>query len=168
MQFKLFKIIFILFLILYHSVSISKAAISNNFNQKYLSNYFSGLVSYDNQDNDLALKFFESSKALIKKHPTYLKQYVFSLVLDGQIAKATKQINFWKNNINSNFFEAKLLLVIDSISKKNYEKTKILIKELKSTEAEDPFEIIIYEILNSYSSLFLDKKIKKSDKNLAI
>ena len=165
MQFKLFKIIFILSLILYHSVSISKAAISNNFNQKYLSNYFSGLVSYDNQDNDLALKFFESSKALIKKHPSYLKQYVFSLVLDGQIAKATKQINFWKNNINSNFFEAKLLLVIDSISKKNYEKTKILIKELKSTEAEDPFEIIIYEILNSYSSLFLDKKIKKSDKN---
>ena len=118
MQFKLFKIIFILSLILYHSVSISKAAISNNFNQKYLSNYFSGLVSYDNQDNDLALKFFESSKALIKKHPSYLKQYVFSLVLDGQIAKATKQINFWKNNINSNFFEAKLLLVIDSISKK--------------------------------------------------
>ena len=97
MQFKLFKIIFILSLILYHSVSISKAAISNNFNQKYLSNYFSGLVSYDNQDNDLALKFFESSKALIKKHPSYLKQYVFSLVLDGQIAKATKQINFWKN-----------------------------------------------------------------------
>ena len=100
MRFKFLKIIFFLCVILYNLTSYSKATISNNFNQKYLSNYFSALLSYNNQQNDTALKFFESSKQLIKRHDTYLRDYIFSLVLAGEVEKAIRQANFWKKNKN--------------------------------------------------------------------
>ena len=60
--------------------------------QKNLSNYFSGIVAYDNKDNSEALKFFKSSKLLIKHHNSYLEKYVYSLVLEGKISKAINEI----------------------------------------------------------------------------
>ena len=65
------KILIFLFLLLYQNVTFSKANETNDFNQKYLSNYFSALVSFDNQKNDDAIKFFNSSKFLIKKHDNF-------------------------------------------------------------------------------------------------
>ena len=83
----LLKIIIILSFLLYQTNLYSKSTETNEFNQKYLSNYLSALISYDNQNNDKALEFFNSSKFLIKKHDNFLKKYVFSLVLDGQVKK---------------------------------------------------------------------------------
>ena len=40
------------------------------------------LLSYDNKDNDEALRYFNSSKYLLNKHENFLKAYVFSLVAD--------------------------------------------------------------------------------------
>ena len=114
------KIILILSFLLYQTGTYSKTTEINEFNQQYLSNYFSALLSYDNQNNDDAIKFFnQSKKFLIKKHDKFLKRYVFSLVLDGQIKKAIYQIKILENSKNSNFFEAKLLLALDNITKKN-------------------------------------------------
>ena len=110
-----FKILIFLFLLLYQNVSFSKTTDINDFNHKYLSNYFSALISFDNQKNDDAIKFFNSSKFLIKKHDNFLRNYVFSLVLDGQIKKAINQIHHSKE---PNFFEANLLLTLDSLKKK--------------------------------------------------
>ena len=90
-------IIIILSFFLYQTNTYSKVSEKNEFNQKYLSNYFSALISYDNQKNDDALKFFKSSKFLIQKHDNFLKEYVFSLVLDGQIKRAIDQIKVSKN-----------------------------------------------------------------------
>ena len=109
------KILIFLFLLLYQNATYSKANDTNDFNQKYLSNYFSALVSFDNQKNDDAIKFFNSSKFLIKKHDNFLKNYVFSLILDGQVKKAMNQI---KHSSEADFFEANLLLIIDSLTKK--------------------------------------------------
>ena len=94
------KIIIILSFLLYQTSTYSKVSEKNEFNQKYLSNYFSALISYDNQKNDDALKFFKSSKSLIQKHDNFLKEYVFSLVLDGQIKRAIDQIKVSKNSNN--------------------------------------------------------------------
>ena len=153
MLFKIFKIIFLLSFILYNLTSYSKATISNNFNQKYLYNYFSALLSYNNQQNDTALKFFESSKQLIKKHNSYLRDYIFSLVQAGEVERAIRQANYWKNNKNSNFFEAKLLNIIHHISKNNFDKSQKLLNDLEVYESNDTFELIIYDVLSSYNSL---------------
>ena len=165
MQLKLLKFFFILCLILYHSASISKAAISNNFNQKYLSNYFSGLLSYGNQDIDQALNFFEKSKFLITKHPNYLRQYIFTLILNGQVKKAVRQVNFRKNTESSDFFEAYLLIALDNFSKKDFKQNQKLFEEFNFDDTEDPFEFIIFQILESYNHLFLNRKVKEIDKN---
>ena len=157
------KILFFLFLLLYQNVTYSKANDTNDFNQKYLSNYFSALVSFDNQKNDDAIKFFNSSKFLIKKHENFLRNYVFSLILDGQVKKAINQIKYSKE---ANFFEANLLLILDSLSKKKYKKTENIIKKLLSLEDSRSYEFVILKTLESYNHSFLFKKIGKKDGSL--
>ncbi len=60
----------------------SKSNNLNDFNSKNFSNYFSGIVSFDNKNNSVALDFFNSSKILIDKHDPFLKSYILSLVLE--------------------------------------------------------------------------------------
>ena len=76
MLIKLFK--FILILLFYQSPLYSKNKTFNDFNSLYISNYFSGIVAYENKDNSEALKYFQTSKFLIKRHNSYLKKYVYS------------------------------------------------------------------------------------------
>ena len=158
-------IIIILLFLLYQTNLYSKATQTNEFNQKYLSSYFSALVSYDNQNNDAALKFFNSSKSLMKKHDNFLKEYVFSLVLDGQVKKAIDQIKISKNEQNSNFFEANLLLTLDSFKKKKFKKVSKKLKTLETLKDNGTYEYVIYKILESYNKLYLYKKIDKENEN---
>ena len=116
MQYKI--IIILLFTILYQNTTYAKVTDKNEFNQKYLSNYFSAVLSANNQNNNKAIKFFNDSKFLIQKHDNFLKEYVFSLVLNGQVKKAIDQIKIPKNVNKSNFFEANLLSTLDSFKKK--------------------------------------------------
>ena len=157
------KILFFLFLLLYQNVTFSKANEKNDFNQKYLSNYFSALISFNNQKNVDAIKFFNSSKYLIKKHDNFLRNYVISLILDGQVKKA---LNLIKHSKEENFFEANLLLILDSITKKKYKKAKNKINKLLSYENEDTYKFVILKSLESYNYTFLYKKIGKKDGNL--
>ena len=166
MRLNLLKIFFIIVTLLYQSTASSKTTDNNEFNLKYLSSYLSALLSYDNQNNDLALKYFNSSKNLLNEHDQFLKKYVFSLVADGQISKAIKYIQYSKNKNNSNFFEVKLLLVLDSLNKKNFVKTSKLLTNLKAFQQNDTYEFIIYETLKSYNKLFLDGIIESPNQNL--
>ena len=165
MRLNLLKIFFIIVTLLYQSTAYSKTTDNNEFNHKYLSSYLSALLSYDNQNNDLALKYFNSSKNLLNEHDQFLKKYVFSLVADGQISKAIKYIQYSKNKNNSNFFEVKLLLVLDSLNKKNFVKTSKLLTNLKAFQQNDTYEFIIYETLKSYNKLFLDGIIESPNQN---
>jgi len=164
MQIKLFKILLITIILLYQTTTYSKTSDLNKFNHKYLSNYFSALLSYDNQNNDRALKYFNSSKFLLNKHEKFLKQYVLSLIIDGQVSKAIKQIKYSKNENHSNFFEAKILLVIDSLINKNFKKALKLLSN-NNFDEDNTYEFIVHETLKSYSKIFLDKKIEETDQN---
>jgi len=157
------KIFIILFLLLYQNTSHSKATGANDFNQKYLSNYFSALVSSNNNKNSDALKFFRSSRLLTKKYDNFLREYVFSLILEGQVKRA---INLIKYSNNSNFFEANLLLTLESITKKKYEQARIRLKKLSTYQEAGTYEFVIIKTLESYNNLFFNKIIKKKDRNL--
>ena len=157
------KILIILFSLLYQNTAHSKATEKNQFNQKYLSNYFSALVSVTNQKNDDAIIFFNSSKFLMNKHDNFLREYVFSLVLGGQVKNAINQI---KRSNNSNFFEGDLLLALDSITKKNYKQAEKRLKKLLAYQENEAYEFVIIKILESYNHLFLNSKIKKNSRNL--
>ena len=156
-------IIIILSFLLFQTNIYSNASATNKFNQKYLSGYFSALISSGNQNNEDALKFFKSSKFLIKKHDNFLKEYVFSLVLDGQVKKAIDQIKTSKNDINANFFESNLLLTIDSFKKKDFKQVSKRLKELNISKDDGTYEFVIFKILENYNYLFINKKIKKQE-----
>ena len=155
------KIFYIIFALLYQTVGYTKTSDKNDFNYKYLSSYFSALISFDNQKNNKALEFFESSKYLKKKHNNYLKEYVYSLVLDGQIKKAVNQIKSSGNTKNSNFFEGKLLIVLDLMNKKKYVQASKIIKTFNLSN-ENTYEFIIIKTLESFNNLFKNKKLQYS------
>jgi hypothetical protein len=49
------------------------------FNSRDLTNYFSGIIAYENKNNTDALKFFNASKILINKHDCIFKTIFFIL-----------------------------------------------------------------------------------------
>jgi len=67
-----------------------------------------------------------------------------------------------KNKKFVDFFEAQLLLVLDSLKKKDYKKSLDYINNLKLHEEEGTFEFIISSFLEEYVYLFNNKKIKKN------
>ena len=155
-MFKKFLILSIF--LLYQTNVQSKSFDQKNFNQRYLSNYFSALVSFDNVNNERAIKYYNSSKSLISQHETFLKNYIFSLVEIGDVKKAIREISNNKNTNNSNFFEAYVILIVDAINKKDFLTAKIYIEGLKQFDERTTFEAIIKSTLESYVNLFSNKK----------
>ena len=162
---KNFKIIFTIFFIFFTFQAKSKNIYSNDFNSKDLSNYFSGVISHNNQKNDQALKYFKSSKQLLNKHEEYFKRLIFSLVLNQNVDRAIQEIKFLRNKNQSKFFEAQLLLLIDSINKKNFDKTKVYLNNIAKYTEEGTFEKVIYETLRDYSFTFEEKKMSNFKSN---
>ena len=163
MLINFYKIFFSILLIIYQIPVYSKNNYINEFNYKDLSNYFSAKVSYDNQKNVDALKFFKSSKSLINKHNPYLKQYIFSLILEGKVNKAIKELKSNEDRKNSDFFEAYLLLTINSINKNDFKKTIKYLNDLSKFSGNDTLNLIIYESLKNYNYLFENKRIPSND-----
>ncbi len=159
MMFNKFKLLIFLIIFLYQNSVFSKTNDNNKFNHRYLSNYFSALISYDNQNNDKALKYFNSSKSLINEHDNFLKEFSISLVEDGQVAKAINKVKNSKNPEQINFLEAQILLIVDSFIKEDFNRTQKILKKLKTFEDDDSYEFIVYKILDSYFKLFKNNEI---------
>ncbi len=162
---KNLKIILIIFFIFFPLGAKSKNIYSKDFNSKELSNYFSGIISHNNQKNVQALKYLKSSKQLLNKHDEYFKRLILSLVLNQNVDRAIQEIKFLKNKKQSEFFEAQLILLIDSINKKNFDKTKIYLNSLAKYTEEGTFEKVIYETLRDYSYTFKEKKMSNFKSN---
>ena len=162
MLIKFFKLVLIL--LFYQSSLYSKSKTLSDFNSPRISNYFSGIVAYENKDNSKALKFFRSSKFLITQHNPYLERYVYSLILEGNVQQAANEI---KNNLkkdNSKFFEAHLILALDSLKKKNYKKSKDYLNQSYEFINDDKIALIIAETLKQYLYVFEENKISKTKK----
>ena len=146
--------VFLLFFLLYQSVSISKINQIENFNQKYLSNYFSGIVSLKNEETEASFKFLENSYPISETHKNYLKNYLVSLVMNRQVDKAIKKIK--DNEVNTEIFlEKEVLLFVDSIKKKNFIKSQSHMTNLEnSPEINDTISVILYETLKNYIRVF--------------
>jgi len=162
MLIKFFKLVLIL--LFYQSSLYSKSKTLSDFNSSRISNYFSGIVAYENKDNANALKFFQSSKFLITQHNPYLERYVYSLILEGNVQQAANEI---KNNLkknNSKFFEAHLILALNSLKKKNYKKSKDYLNQSYEFINDDKIALIIAETLKQYLYVFEENKISKTKK----
>ncbi len=170
MLIKLFKLTLIIILS-YQTPLYSKSDSFKKFNSRYLSSYLSGIVAYENRDNSNALKYFNSSKVLINKHDTYLKRYVNSLILENKIPQAINVLHNNSNNSNSDFYDAYIILIVDSLKKNNFKKAdKYLIQSLKF-QNNNRFNLLIHETLKQYIYTFKNNEIlntKKSFGNISL
>ena len=161
---KFLKLV-LLILISYQTPLYSKSATFNDFNSRDLSNYFSGIVAFENQDNSEALKFFNLTKVLINKHDKYLKRYVNSLVLDNKVPQAINILNNNSNKPKSDFYDAYIILIIDSLKKNNFKKADEYLTQSLKFQNEDRINLVIFETLKQYIYTFKTKKILDNKKN---
>jgi len=164
MLLKFLKLVLIIF-ISYQTPLYSKSASFNDFNSRDLSNYFSGIVAFENQDTSKALKFFNLTRVLINKHDSYLKRYVNSLVLDNKVPQAINVLNNKINKSNSNFYDAYIILLIDSLKKNNFKKADEYLAQSLKFQDQDRINLVIYETLKQYIYTFKNKKILDNKKN---
>ena len=161
---KLIKLI-VVYGILYQTPLYSKSASFNDFNSRDLSNYFSGIIAYENKDNSDALKFFNASKVLLNKHDAYLKRYTLSLVLENKVAQAINAIKNNSSDENLDFFEAYLLLIADNLKKNNLNQAEKYLNLSLQFQNENRFNLVIFETLRQYFYTFKNKKILFNKKN---
>ena len=161
---KLIKLL-VISVIFYQTPVYSKSASFNDFNSRDLSNYFSGIVAFENRDNSDALKFFNSSKVLLNKHDLYLKRYVYSLVLEDKILQAINIIKDSGNKNNSDFFEAYILLIVDSLKQNNFVKAEKYLDQSLRFQNQNRFNLVIFETLRKYIHTFRYKEISNNEKN---
>ena len=161
------KIKFILIVsLLYQTPLHSKSTSFNDFNSKNLSKYFSGIIAFENKENSKALEFFNSSKILLNKHDPYLKRLIYSLVLENKVSKAITVLKNNSDKKNSNFFDAYLLLILDSLKKNNYDQAEIYLYKVNKLDKLSRFNSAILESLKQYIYVFKEKKILNDKKNL--
>ena len=161
------KIKFVLILLLFYQTPLySKSNSFEDFDSKNLSKYFSGIVAFGNKDNSVALDFFNSTKILIDTHDPYLKRYVFSLVLENKVSQAINVIKQNKDKNNTSFFDAYLLLLIDSLKKDNLDQAYNYLLKANEFAQQDRFDLAILESLRQYIYVFKEKKFLNDKKNL--
>ena len=163
----LLKIKFILILILFYQTPLlSKSNSFEKIDSKNLSKYFSGIVASGNQKNSEALEFFNSSKILINKHDPYLKRYVYTLVLENKVSQAINYVRQNQDKDNAKFFDAYLLLLIDSLKKNDLDTAFNVISKASKFVEEDRFNLAILESFKQYVYLFKEKNFLDNKKNL--
>tara|TARA_B100000902_G_scaffold300427_1_gene288017 strand:+ start:1154 stop:2839 length:1686 start_codon:yes stop_codon:yes gene_type:complete len=155
----------LLVLVLYQTPLYSKSTSLKDFDSKNLSKYFSGIVAFENNKNSRALGFFNSSKILINKHDPYLKRYIYSLVLENKVSQAINVIKNNKDQSNTDFFDAYLLLIVDSLKKNNFALADNYLKKIKTFSQSNKFNAAIFESLKQYIYLFKERKILTNKKN---
>ncbi len=165
MLLKKIKFILIIFLV-YQNPVYSKSTSFKDFNSRNLSKYFSGIIAFENKDNSKALNFFNSSKILIKKHDPYLKRYIYSLILENKVKQAINIIKNNKDKSNVKFFDAYLLLVLDSLKKGNFDNANDYLDKANDFLKNDRFNSAILTSLKQYIQVFKEKKIVSKKKKL--
>tara|TARA_B100000700_G_C15047668_1_gene858709 strand:- start:277 stop:1962 length:1686 start_codon:yes stop_codon:yes gene_type:complete len=156
---------FLIIFISYQTPIYSKSNTFEDFNSKNLSKYFSGIVAFENKNNSKALDFFNTSKILLNKHDPYLKRYIYSLVLENKVQHAINLIKKNKDKRNSNFFDAYLLLILDSIKKNDFEEAYTYLLDAKNFSQQERFNLAILETLKHYIYVFKENKILNEKKN---
>ena len=154
---KIYKFNYLLFCLFffYQNTSYSK-----NFDEKNVDNYFSALISLNENKSYESLKYFNLSKKLKEYHPSYIENYTYSLVLSENVKKAISEIKLTKNKSLTDFFDAHLLLLLDSIKKNEFNKSLDHIKNLKKHQDVGNFEYIVSIFLEEYVHIFNNNQFK--------
>ena len=153
-----------IFFLLYQTSSFSKISDVNKFDQKNLSNYFSAVLSINNNDAKNSLKFLENSKILNDRHEEHFKNYIKALVANEKVDLAIKKIKYSQNNYS--FLEREVILLVDNLINKNLEKSTLNLEKIESLiDPDDRYHIILSKVLKNYLEVFKNNNIKSYKNN---
>ncbi len=148
--------IFIYILIFFSFLSNLNAYSSNQkilYSRKSVSNYFSGIISSNNNNNKLALKYFNNLNHLKNNHDQFNRKMVFVLVQTNKIPESFLYLKKLKKK-KLNFFDANLLLGINYFLERNYIKSINFFNSIIQTKKFSNFEKLIARSLLSYIKVF--------------
>ena len=161
---KLIKL-FVILGLFYQTPVYSKSASFNEFNSRDLSNYFSGIIAFENKNNSDALKFFNASRILLKKHDAYLGRYIYSLVLENKVAQAISVVKNGNNEKNTDFFDAYMLLIVDGLKRNNLARAEKYLNLSFKFQSQNRLNSVILESLREYLYTFRIKQTLPDKKN---
>ena len=109
-------------------------SINFNYNAKNISDYFSALISFYDQDYTKSQEFFKKVKDSQKDRLNYSSKHIRSLINLQRYTEALRYSRSLENKKMSNF-ESKLILGLNQLKKNNSLKAKIYFNQLnKSTD----------------------------------
>ena len=125
MKFLIKKIYIILFFLTIFLIQLEAFARDSKvlYTRENISNYFLGIVSANNNFNNEALRYLKKVESLKNRHSKFNVEFVRTLVL---LEKFDEAFIFSKSIWDENelFFEADLLLGLDSFMKRDYIKAE--------------------------------------------
>ena len=166
-------LIFFSFLLNFNAHSANQKIL---YSRKSISNYFSGIISSNNNNNKLALKYFNNLNHLKDNHDQFNRELVFTLVQTQKIPELFSYLKKLRKE-NLNFFNANLLLGISYLLEKNYMKSSSYFNSIIQTRKFSNFEKLIAQSLLSYVKVFENRLhdyetelniISKNYKNFAL
>jgi len=134
---KIYLILFFITALLYNTESFSKN-IKFKHSQGDVSNYFSGIVSVNQNYTTTGFKYLNKVRFLKNSHYNFNVQFVRTLILLEKFEKAFAfSKNIWKEG--ELFFEADLLLGLDYFIKENYLEAEKYFERLNSISQSNLF-----------------------------
>jgi len=153
MKFLIKKIYIILFFLTIFLIQLEAFARDSKalYTRENISNYFLGIVSANNNFNNEALRYLKKVESLKNRHSKFNVEFVRLLVL---LEKFDEAFIFSKSIWDENelFFEADLLLGLDSFKKKDYKNSEKYFKRLNKISRYNVFfDELIGNVLISWS-----------------
>ncbi len=155
-----FKLILLIYLI----NSIFNVSFSKNLDKFYredkISNYFSGVLSFKDDDYNNSYKYLKSLKGLEETHPSYSKIYQYSLINLERFDEAFEySISLEKQKKDS--FENNLIIGVHYLKNKNYNLANKYFLKLEKFNNSSFFSEFISSSLITWIS-FLDNDYNKA------
>ena len=158
--FFIFKTLLYTFIFLgIFNISYSKAP-EFNYNAKSISNYFSGLIYFDDLDFEESEKAFKKLKNFEEKSTKYSSKFMHSLINLGKYKEAHKYSKKLENKNKSNF-ESNLFLGLYEFKEKNYVNAKSYFDKLENNYRHQLIFEVLKMSLNSWTEIAISKDKEK-------
>ena len=158
--FFIFKTLLYTFIFLgIFNISYSKAT-EFNYNAKSISNYFSGLIYFDDLDFVESEKAFKKLKNFEEKSTKYSSKFMHSLINLGKYKEAHKYSKKLENKNKSNF-ESNLFLGLYEFKEKNYVNAKSYFDKLENNYRHQLIFEVLKMSLNSWTEIAISKDKEK-------
>ena len=134
----------------------------NEITRESIVSYFSGTISFNNNNTEKAYEYLKKIEKIENKHTNYNIKYIHTLVLLKKFKQAFAFSKSLQKKDNS-FFEADLLLGLDSFLKEDYNKAQKYFERLNNpSEHNTTYENLLENVLLSWTYAAQNNKEKSS------